>query len=339
VRARLPVVVVLVIRIVLAAVFTLAAAGKAFDPAGSREAAAGFGVSDRAAGLVGILLPAFEGVIGVGLVLQPTARVAAGAALVLLMVFIVAIARLMRAGQAPECHCFGQIHSEPAGPSTLARNSMLGVLAAVALAGGPGRSLATVSASTVAVLLLSVLTGGLTLVTIGLWRENRRLRTHPMPPVAPVAENGLTIGTRAPDLAVRDRAGTAAGLHDHFAVARPVVLVSVSAQCGPCVSLLPELARWRTQLAGTLEILTLSAGTVELNETLLAGAPDHHLLLADPGAFLTAYKIAPTPSAVAIDQAGRIASRPASGALAIEALIRTVLDHEPVPDPVGVTQH
>ena len=47
----------------------------------------------------------------------------------LLSVFVVGISINLARGRKPECHCFGQLHSAPAGWKTLARN---GVLAAVA---------------------------------------------------------------------------------------------------------------------------------------------------------------------------------------------------------------
>src|SRR5204863_9817754 len=38
----------------------------------------------------------------------------------------------------PDCHCFGQLHSAPAGPKTLARNGGLATLAASVLVVGAG---------------------------------------------------------------------------------------------------------------------------------------------------------------------------------------------------------
>ena len=61
----------------------------------------------------------------------------------LLTVFSAAIALALSRGRAPDCHCFGQLHSEPAGWDALVRNGLLAGLAAlVAVAGwsdtGPG---------------------------------------------------------------------------------------------------------------------------------------------------------------------------------------------------------
>ena len=52
------------------------------------------------------------------------------AALALLLAFTTAIAIAMARGKAPDCHCFGQLHSAPASWKTLARNGVLAALAA-----------------------------------------------------------------------------------------------------------------------------------------------------------------------------------------------------------------
>ena len=59
----------------------------------------------------------------------------------MLAAFIAAIARVLREGRTPDCHCFGQIHSAPATNSTLIRNAgLLAVAVFVALA-GPGKAI------------------------------------------------------------------------------------------------------------------------------------------------------------------------------------------------------
>src|SRR5438552_6717067 len=105
----------LAIRILLAAVFATAGVGKLRDLEGSREAMRDFGVSERIASPAGLLLPLGELAAAVLLVLRPTAQVGAALALVLLLAFVAGIANALRHGVTPDCHCFGQIHSAPAG--------------------------------------------------------------------------------------------------------------------------------------------------------------------------------------------------------------------------------
>jgi hypothetical protein len=59
-------------------------------------------------------------------------------------VFAIGISVNLARGRTPDCHCFGQLHSAPAGWKTLARNRVLAVVAGFVLwegyEGGAGRS-------------------------------------------------------------------------------------------------------------------------------------------------------------------------------------------------------
>jgi uncharacterized membrane protein YphA (DoxX/SURF4 family) len=130
-------------RLVLAAVFVVAGVAKLTDLEGSRRAVGEFGVSDRFAGMLGGLLPVGELAVGVALLITPAARFGAVGAGVLLVAFIAAIGTALAAGRKPDCHCFGHVHSAPAGPRTLARNLvLLGLVGFVAIGGWehPGTS-------------------------------------------------------------------------------------------------------------------------------------------------------------------------------------------------------
>ena len=118
-------------RLTLAAVFLVAALAKLADRDGSTKAAANFGVPERFAKPFGIGLPLVELAIAVALIPKATAWGGAVGALTLLVVFIAAIAANMARGRTPDCHCFGQLHSAPAGWSTLARNGLLATVAAL----------------------------------------------------------------------------------------------------------------------------------------------------------------------------------------------------------------
>src|SRR5690348_10994712 len=103
------------VQVLLAAVFATAGTAKLLDRAGFQRALVGFGVPQALAAALAVALPLAEIAVAVALVLRPSARWGAVAALVLLLVFVVGILRAMRQGRAPDCHCFGQIHSAPAG--------------------------------------------------------------------------------------------------------------------------------------------------------------------------------------------------------------------------------
>src|SRR5215212_5398116 len=104
-------VVLLIARLLLAAVFLVAGVAKLLDLRGSRAAMSGFGVPERLAGPLGLILPLVE--IGVAILLLPvsTARWGALASLVLLGAFVAAISYNMKNGRTPDCHFFGQLHS------------------------------------------------------------------------------------------------------------------------------------------------------------------------------------------------------------------------------------
>ncbi len=131
-------IVLLVARLLLAAIFIVAGGAKLADLPGSRRAVAGFGVPERFAPTLGLLLPLAELAIGVALIPAATARWGALATLVLLIAFIAAIGCNLAQGRTPDCHCFGQIHSAPAGWPTIARNGVLAAGAAFILGAGWG---------------------------------------------------------------------------------------------------------------------------------------------------------------------------------------------------------
>src|SRR5918995_3203752 len=119
----------LIARLVLAGVFALAGVAKLSDLEGSRKAIIEFSLPAVLASPRALLLPLAE--LGVAAALIPASSAWWGAlgALGLLLLFVAGISLNLARGRKPDCHCFGQLYSAPAGWSTLARN---GLLAAVA---------------------------------------------------------------------------------------------------------------------------------------------------------------------------------------------------------------
>jgi uncharacterized membrane protein YphA (DoxX/SURF4 family) len=102
-----------VLQVALSGVMAVASIGKLMDLPGSRQAVKDFGVPHQYASSFGLALPVAEMVISILLLAGATARIAALAAALLFLLFIAAISRSLRQGRAPNCDCFGQIHSEP----------------------------------------------------------------------------------------------------------------------------------------------------------------------------------------------------------------------------------
>src|ERR1051325_10730699 len=121
----------LFLRLTLAGVFAIAGAATLADRAGSRRALTGFGVPDRLTASLAVGLPIAELAVAAALFTRDLAWAGAVGAALLLAVFVVAIALNMARGRATDCHCFGQLHSKPAGRPTLVRNGVLLTMALI----------------------------------------------------------------------------------------------------------------------------------------------------------------------------------------------------------------
>jgi uncharacterized membrane protein YphA (DoxX/SURF4 family) len=130
--------VLVIARLGLAVVFIVAGVAKLADRSGTRQALADFDVPSSLAGPLLFLLPAAELTAATALVFPTTARWGAAGSLVLLALFVVGLTRVLRRGEAPDCHCFGQGHSKPASWVTVARNFVLALPAAYVALAGPG---------------------------------------------------------------------------------------------------------------------------------------------------------------------------------------------------------
>jgi peroxiredoxin/uncharacterized membrane protein YphA (DoxX/SURF4 family) len=325
--------VLVVARVGLALVFALAAVTKLADMRGSRAALEGFRVPAPLIPAGAIALPICELAAAVMLVLAPTAG--AALAIVLLLAFIGGIAAALRRGAAPDCHCFGQLHSKPAGTETLVRNGLLAAAAAVVLIGGPGPAIdswaQTSSGNLVALAATSLLAIVLAYVCYSQWSDNpRRQRSTASAELVAVSP-----GEPLPSFEVSDAAGVSLSSADLLAEAPRSVLVFTSATCGPCLALLPELARWRRQLTGRVAIHVVSAGDAAKSRSL---AEEHDLAVRlDPGSDAAkAVGVSATPSALAVDETGRVMAPMAIGAPSIEGLIRVVLKRPSQEELVGM---
>src|SRR5579859_1413558 len=127
-------------RLLLALVFLVAGLAKLADLAGSRQALRDFGVPARLATPLGLLLPLAELAVAVAFIPTASAWWGALGALVLLLLFVGGISYNLARGRHPDCHCFGQLHSAPAGWPTLVRNLVLAAVAGLVV--GFGRATA-----------------------------------------------------------------------------------------------------------------------------------------------------------------------------------------------------
>src|SRR5438105_12312351 len=127
-------------RLLLCAVFLVAGLAKLADLAGSRQAMRDFGVTSKLADVFGVFLPLAELAVAVALIFPLTVWWGAVGALVLLLIFVAGIGYNLALGRTPDCHCFGQLHSAPAGWSTLIRNLVLALIARLVVGFGRGNT-------------------------------------------------------------------------------------------------------------------------------------------------------------------------------------------------------
>ena len=286
----------------------------------------------RAVRIGGLALPLAELAVGVALLVRPTARWGALCALLLVLAFAGAVARAMSRGQAPDCHCFGQIHSEPAGPSMLIRDGVLAAMAGVVVVAGPGPSVVTAVTSlhgtAIGLVAVSVLAAVLAVAVVQLWVDRRRLRADLSAAIAAQAAPGLPRGTPAPEFELLPVRGTVRSVAELTQRLRPSVLVFVSTGCGPCIQMLPTLGRWQDSLSNSVTLAAIFAGERAEVERLSAEYKLSLAMAQENNEAFELYKLRGTPSAVLVGVNGMIAGAPAEGVPAIEALIRTAAAQE-----------
>lgn len=207
---------VLAARLVLAAVFAVAGAAKLRDRHGTALTLEQFGVPARAAAPAAVTLPLAELAVAGLLVLDPTAVAGAAGALALLGAFSAAIAASLARGERPDCNCFGQLHSQPVGAWTLARNATLALPAFLIVSEGARGAAAGLiddlgsldTATTLAAVALAVAVVALALqgwIALHLMRQHGRLllRLDDLAGAAPAQpaprRPGLPVGAPAPD--------------------------------------------------------------------------------------------------------------------------------------------
>jgi thiol-disulfide isomerase/thioredoxin len=340
---------VLAARVGLAIVFAIAGAAKLADREGTKNAVVAFGAPERLAAPLALLLPLAE--LSVAGLLLPAATALYGAigALVLLAVFSIAIAVSLARGRAPDCHCFGQLHSAPASWKTLARNGVLAAIAVVALVG----SIAEPDASAVAwigdlggaeLLALAVAVAATLLLVVGAFAFLTLMRSYgqllvrldrveaaltnaglEIDTVEDLPQVGLEPGTPAPAFSLASVAGETVSLDTITATGKPAILLFTSPSCGPCKGLLPIVAGWQREHGDTLTVFVAADATAdearkEAEEFELA-----NVLVDDGRAVYDAYQANGTPSAVVVAPDGTIGSWVASGSEWIEQLVAQVV--------------
>ncbi|MGN6033462.1 MAG: redoxin domain-containing protein [Thermomicrobiales bacterium] len=349
----------LILRVGLAVVFSVAGIAKLLDLPGSRKTVADFGVPRRFAAGAGLALPLTELVIAFLLLPASTAWWGSLGALVLLLTFIAAISITLSRGRAPDCHCFGQLHSEPAGPATLVRNGVLTACAGLLLIAGPsaaGASLADpvrrLSSIDGTLLIGELLLFGLVAIlgwaVVQMMAQNGRILARLETDDDMIAAGGsvadvtassrathalpsLGVGAVAPDFTLPDLEGNSVTLAQLRAEHSRILLLFTDPGCGPCRAILPLVKQWQADAGRRLHIEVISRGDRAVNEERARAYSLSRVLLQADREVSRAYATGGTPAAVLIESDGTIGIPVAGGAEAIHALVTTLLGLESKP--------
>ena len=336
----------LIIRLLLAIVFLVAGLAKMLDRAGSRQSFVDFGFPERLARPLALALPPVELAVAMLLVFNTTSWVGAIGTFSLLLLFIAVMTYNLAKGRKPDCHCFGQLHSDPIGWDTIARNSILALLAAFLIWQGPDRpglSVLAIINSLSITLWFGIVFATLVIAAVAaegwfivnLLRQNGRLLVRlealeaqvvsgnikPIPTPAPTPVLGLAVGTPAPTFALPQLDGKEITLDGLRSAGKPVLLLFTDPACGPCGALMPQVAVWQREHASRLSIVIASRGAKEQNQALQKEHGVTNILLQQDREVSLLYQAYGTPSAVLIRPDGTIGSPLAGGEDAIASLI------------------
>ena len=285
---------------------------KLADRDGSRQAIFDFGVPVALVGPFGFILPLAELAVAAALVPTTTARWGAVGALALLSLFAAAIGANLARGRKPECRCFGQLHSAPAGWSTLARNTILAAPAAFVVwqgrEGDVGPSAVGWVGALSAVQGLGLFAAVLAVGLLIAWWWARRMA-------------GLPVGSPAPAFDLLNLEGEEVTLDSLRSPGRPVLLFFTDPGCDYCAEVLPEVGRWQDELADEVTIAIISCDDPEENRAMSNEHGLSRVLLEEDLEVSEVYRVDGTPSAVLVTPDGTIGSFLAESAEEIEDLV------------------
>jgi len=314
-----------ILRLALSAIFGVAAVTKFLDRKGARAAVKNFGAPDRFAAALAVLLPLTELAIAIGLLFSSTVWYSAVAALILLVLFVIAISYNLKQGRTHDCHCFGQLYSRPLGWPTLARNVVFALGAGLILWQQP------LHPDDSFLSLLQNLSAGQWLILFALaigaagflfyaYKRNQKEAVNPSH-----GSKGLPVGTLAPVFELRDYEGGNSSLSSLLDHGRPLMLVFVSPLCGPCVVFFQEIGKWQREYSSQLTIAIISKGTIKENFVNVARNGLRTILLQDEQEVAQAFGSNVTPTAVVVSLERRIVSEVTAGAEEITKLLHTTL--------------
>jgi peroxiredoxin len=333
--------ILLVARLLLAAVFAVAGLAKLGRRTETESTLAAFGVAPLRRRPIALALPAVELAVAAALLPAASAPYAGVAAALLLALFSFEVARVLAAGEQVDCNCFGSLGVDRITRWTLVRNVAFlipALIVATAAWGDPGPSavawVGDLGSTAVAAVLAGVALAVAALAFALAWqvmRQNGRLLERlealedgsaPAPSSRPARPKQA--GKPVPAFSLPGLDGATVSLDDLLARDRELVLIFSDPACHACNPLLPDIGRLQRAGGGPLPVV-MSLGDAEANR---AKAAEHELglvLLQEDFELARALGISGMPGAVRVDRGGRIAGEPVEDSDRVAELLTELL--------------
>ncbi|MBS1844523.1 MAG: redoxin domain-containing protein [Actinobacteria bacterium] len=335
---------VLIARLILAAVFALASFAKLARREETESTVEAFGAPVELRRPLAFGLPLVELGIAAALLPPATAPFAGVAALLLLGVFTFFVARVLARGEQVDCNCFGSLGPSRISRWTLVRNLVLMVPAAIVAGTGwsdAGPSAVAWVGDVDGVAAVGIVAGVALLAAVlsfafswQLMRQNGRLleRLDALEG-DDRRERGILagLGEPMPRFELPDLSGRPVSLDDLLTEDRGVLLVFTDPGCHACDPLLPEIGR-RQRSAGPGPVpVVISRGDAAANRAKVAEHGIERILLQEGFDLPKSVGVAGMPGAIAVDGEGRIASKPTLGTEPVRELLES---SDSVDDPM-----
>ncbi|MEO6510654.1 MAG: MauE/DoxX family redox-associated membrane protein [Nocardioides sp.] len=318
-------------------VLAVSGIAKARDTAGTREAFRALSVPEALRGEAVVRsLPYVEAGLALLLVVTWSWGLAAVGAVttVLFAAYWVLVLLVLRRDEDVDCGCFGAVGSDRVTWATLARNSVLVVLGALATAlgvagSGVPRVLRDLSGDSAVWLLMALAVAAATALVVG--------RRSPEP-TTPNEHDLLDYDRQAiPFALLTDAEGRQTTLRE-LARDRPQLLVFLSPSCSSCVDVANRLVGWRENL-GPVEVQAVfTYALAELPANVTPPSVPTWFDVAE-GATTT---FAPTgrPAAVLLGADGQLAGGPVAGSFDVTTFVEDIVaELAAVDEAPGETEH
>jgi hypothetical protein len=268
-----------------------------------------------------------ELILGPLLVLQVRPNLTAAAAVILLGVFTVFLAVNMLRRNAVPCNCFGFDSGRPIDRRDLLRNLALLVLAAYGVAASSDQSslliarlLQNVATDAMSHPVPTIILGFLVCKEIMDSRRYARRAKEETNSRQGKPKSRSFLGYSVPDLVLERSQHGITTLYDVTAATDYMLIVFIGIGCDDCTMLLAAIADLTTDDRRFLTLVISGKGTVTDD---VSGYPN--VVHQEDGTLARFIGIPQTPSAILLDQRGRISSGISSGLNAVEAHVRSVV--------------